>query len=168
MKTPEQRRTEQRNQARANRERKKRAKAAIIVEVLVDEVSVNVPLSKTFAPILKRAEDTKLLDIAEKYDVALSREQAFLVQEGDTFLPQFEKVQVSDEEAFGLIETGWNPLTSSNIKAVRMDGEDLLIRFHSGDDYRYPGRAELFYPFNEALSPGRLLWRTIRPEGVKI
>lgn len=168
MKSVTERRREQQNKARADRERKKRAKAPITVEVQVGEILVNVPLSETFAPILRKAEDTTLLDIAEKYDVLLTREQAFLVQEGDTFLPQFEKIQLSDEEEFELFEQGWNPLRSSNIKAVRIEGDDLLIRFHSSDDYRYPGRAELFYPFNEALSPGRLLWRTIRPEGIKI
>lgn len=168
MKSVTQRRAEQQNKAKAERERKKRAKAPIINPVQIGDVLVNVPLSQVYAPILRKAEDTTLLDIAEKYDVVLTREQAFLVQEGDTFLPQFEKIQLNDEEEFELIEEGWNPLRSSNIKAVRMDGDDLLIRFHSGNDYRYPGRAELFYPFNEALSPGRLLWRTIRPEGIEI
>jgi hypothetical protein len=168
MKTASDRIKEQRNQARAERERKKRAKAPVVVEVMIGNVLVNVPLAEVYAPLIKQANDPKLLEFAKKNKIALTQEQAFLVQEGDTFLPQFEKIQLNDEEEFELIEQGWNPLRSSNIQAVRMDGDDLLIRFHSGADYRYAGRAELFYPFNEALSPGRLLWRTIRPEGVEI
>jgi len=107
-------------------------------------------------------EDTKLLDIAKKYNLPLTQEQAFLVQEGDTFLPQFEKVQIDTEQQMALMEQGFAPLSSSNIAAVRIDGADLLILFHSGDIYRYQYKAEMYYSFNEALSPGRLLHRTIR------
>jgi hypothetical protein len=176
MKSVEQRRREQQNKNKADRERRKRAKAPIIVQVMIGEVTVSAPLMEVFSPIYERAlpadraaeqkefvlRDTRLLDMAKQYDLPLTREQAFLVQEGDTFLPQFEKIQISDEEQFALIELGWNPLDSSNIAAVRMDGADLLILFHSGATYRYPNQAEMFYPFNEALSPGRLLHRTIR------
>jgi hypothetical protein len=162
MKSVEQRRREQQNKNKADRERRKRAKAPIVNPVQIGDVIVTVALSDIYAPILERAADTTLLDIAKQYNIPLTREQAFLVQEGDTFLPQFEKIQISDEEQFALIELGWNPLDSSNIAAVRMDGADLLILFHSGATYRYPNQAEMFYPFNEALSPGRLLHRTIR------
>ena len=172
----EQRRREQQNKRKAERERRKRAKAPIIVEVMIGEVTVSAPLMEVFSPIYERAlpadraaeqkefvlRDTRLLDMAKKYDLPLTREQAFLVQEGDTFLPQFEKVQISDEQEVELIARGWNPLTSSNIQAVKIDGADLLILFHSGEVYRYPNQSEMFFPFNEALSPGRLLHRTIR------
>jgi hypothetical protein len=162
MKSVEQRKRERQNLNKADRERRKRAKAPIIQPVQIGDIFVTIALSDIYAPILERAADTRLLDIAIKYDLPLTQEQAFLVQEGDTFLPQFEKIQIDQEQQMALMEQGWSPLSSSNIAAVRIDGADLLILFHSGDIYRYPNKSEFYYPFNEALSPGRLLHRTIR------
>jgi hypothetical protein len=162
MKGVTERKAEQKRLATADRERRKRAKAPIVQPVQIGDILVTVALSDIYAPILARADDTRLLDIATKYNIPLTQEQAFLVQEGDTLLPQFEKVQIDTEQQMALMEQGFAPLSSSNIAAVRIDGADLLILFHSGDIYRYPNKAEMYYPFNEALSPGRLLHRTIR------
>jgi hypothetical protein len=162
MKSVEQRRKEAQAQRQAERQRRRQAKAPTTVPVQIGEFEVNVALSQVYAPILERAEDTRLIDIAEKYDIPLTQEQAFLVQEGDTFLPQYEKVQLTEERQVELMMQDWSPLQSSNLAAVKIDGADLLILFHSGDIYRYPDKAEMYYPFNEALSPGRLLHRTIR------
>jgi hypothetical protein len=175
----EQRRREQQNKNKADRERRKKAKAPITVEVMIGNITVTAPLFEVYAPIFERAlsdaekaagkvetelvlQDRKLLEMATKYNIPLTQEQAFLVQEGDTFLPQFEKIQIDQEQQMELMEQGWSTLSSSNIAAVKIDGADLLILFHSGDIYRYPSKAEFYYPFNEALSPGRLLHRTIR------
>lgn len=162
MKSVEQRRKEARAERDARRSRERRAKAPRTEVVQVGSVDVTIPLSAVYAPILEKAEDTRLLDIAVKYDIPLTQEQAFLVQEGDTFLPQYEKVQLTEEQEIELLQADWSPLQSSNLAAVKIDGADLLILFHSGSIYRYPNKAEMYYPFNEALSPGRLLWRTIR------
>ena len=178
------RRRERENANKTDRERRKQAKAPITVDVIVGNFTVTAPLFEVYAPIFARAlsdaekaagmvetklvlEDRKLLDMATKYKIPLTQEQAFLVQEGDTLLPQFEKVQINSEQQMALMEQGYAPLQSSNIAAVKIDGADLLILFHSGAEYRYPNKAEMYYPFNEALSPGRLLWRTIRPLGVE-
>jgi len=162
MQSFQQRQRERQNKKKADRERRKKAKAPIVQPVQIGDIFVTIALSEIYAPILERAEDTRLLDIAMKYNIPLTQEQAFLVQEGDTLLPQFEKVQIDTEQQMALMEQGFAPLSSSNIAAVRIDGADLLILFHSGDIYRYPNKAEMYYPFNEALSPGRLLHRTIR------
>ena len=162
MKSVEQRRKEARAERDARRNRERRAKAPRTEVVQVGSVDVTIPLAAVYAPILEKAEDTRLLDIAEKYDIPLTQEQAFLVQEGDTFLPQYEKVQLTEQQEIELLQADWSPLQSSNLAAVKIDGADLLILFHSGSIYRYPNKAEMYYPFNEALSPGRLLWRTIR------
>lgn len=162
MKSVEQRKKEQQAQRQAERQRRRQAKAPSITPVQIGDVLVNVALSDVYAPILEKAADTRLLDIAEKYDLPLTQEQAFLVQEGDTFLPQFDKIELSEERQVELMMQDWATLSSSNIAAVKIDGADLLILFHSGDIYRYPDKAEMYYPFNEALSPGRLLHRTIR------
>lgn len=125
-------------------------------------VTVLVPLSEQFAPVLELAEDTRLLDMAIDYDLPISRQQQYLLAEGDTYLQEYEKIELTEEEQLELVEQQWSPVMSSNIKAVKIDGNDLLIWFHSGDKYRYPDEARMYAPFNEALSPGRLLWRTIR------
>ncbi len=179
MQSPQQRKKERENKNKADRERRNQAKAPITVEVMIGGFTVTAPLFEVYAPIFARAlsdaekaagkvetelvlQDRKLLEMAQAYNIPLTQEQAFLVQEGDTFLPQFEKVQIDTEQQMALMEQGFAPLSSSNIAAVRIDGADLLILFHSGDIYRYPNKAEMYYPFNEALSPGRLLHRTIR------
>jgi hypothetical protein len=168
MKNVTKRRAEQQNQNKANRERRKRAKAPIAVPVTIIDVTMIIPLANVFAPLFTLADDTRLLDIAQRYNIPLTQEGRLLIQTGDTFLPQFEKIEIDSEKQIGLMELGWNPLNSSNLQAVRIDGNDLLIMFH-GDDrvYRYAGQADMFFAFNEALSPGRLLWRTIRPLGVE-
>jgi hypothetical protein len=168
MKNVTKRRAEQQNQNKANRERRKRAKAPIAVPVTIIDVTMIIPVANVFAPLFTLAEDTRLLDIAKRYNIPLTQEGRLLVETGDTFLPQFEKIEIDSEKQIGLMELGWNPLNSSNLQAVRIDGNDLLIMFH-GDDrvYRYAGQADMFFAFNEALSPGRLLWRTIRPLGVE-
>lgn len=169
------RRQQQANERKQQRERRKRAKQPVIAEVEFDlttddplkvtqenKVRLLVAVSQKYAPILKRTGDTKLIDTAAKYELPLSQEQLFLVDEGDTLLPQYTKKVIRPEEEDRLYAQGWNPLTSSNLKAVKIVQEDLHILFHNESVYRYPGKAEMFYPFNEALSPGRLLWRTIR------
>jgi hypothetical protein len=124
--------------------------------------TLRVAVQEKYAPILKKTGDDKLIDTAIKYKLGLTEEQLFLVEEGDTFLPQYTKKIIRPEEQDRLSSLGWNALTSSNLKAVKIVQEDLHILFHNQSIYRYPGKANMFYPFNEALSPGRLLWRTIR------
>lgn len=84
------------------------------------------------------------------------------IQLGDTFLDQFTKVTLTNAEKLELRQEGFQPLRSSNIAGVSIDGNDLLLRFHSGETYIYPNKAGFYKGFNEALSPGRFLWQTIR------
>jgi hypothetical protein len=162
MKTMDKRQQERKAKNQADRNQRKRSKAPIVVDVMVGSVLMTLAISEAYAPILKFAEDNTLLDIATKYKIPLTEEQRFLVQAGDTLLPQFQKVQLTEEQETKLLVEGWAPLISSNLQAVRIDGDDLLIKFHSDAVYRYPEQSNMYFPFNEALSPGRLLWRTIR------
>jgi hypothetical protein len=180
MTTVEDRRREQERVRQASRERAKRAKAPVIIDidlsgleaaVTLEDGSIRVdlppsimkvPLSEQFAPIIQRTGDERLISIAKKYKLPLTKEQEFLIETGDRFLDQYRKRDIPEEEITQLYQTGWNPLVSSNLKAVRVDGEDLQILFHSEAVYKYPDKANMYYPFSEALSPGRLLWRTIR------
>lgn len=85
-----------------------------------------------------------------------------LAQVDDTFLKQFDKVRLSNADKRELRDEGFTPLKSSNIAGVKQSGEDLVLKFHSGEEYIYPKKKNFFKRFAEALSPGRLLWNTIR------
>ena len=85
-----------------------------------------------------------------------------LAQVDDTFLKQFDKVRLSNADKRELRDEGFTPLKSSNIAGVKQSGEDLVLKFHSGEEYIYPKKKSFFKRFAEALSPGRLLWNTIR------
>ena len=161
MKTWSQQKQEQPNKFARLSNRINQAPATAKV-LLPSGVVVNVPISKEFAPILEFAENNELLDIALKYDLPVSKQQVFLLSEGDTYLDEYEKIGISEEQELELLQSGWSPLMSSNILAVKQEDKDLLIRFHSGEVYRYPDKVDMYIPFNEALSPGRLLHRTIR------
>jgi hypothetical protein len=156
------RRQEQERVRQASRERNKRAKAPVMVEVDVNGSKYIAPVSKEYAPLFTMAKDDKLVVMANKYNLPVSEEQKFLLETGDVFLQQYPKQRIDDEEITALYVAGWNPLVSSNLKAVRVIDEDLQILFHSDAIYEYPDQANMYYPFSEALSPGRLLWRTIR------
>jgi hypothetical protein len=162
MLTVRERRQEQERIRQASRERNKRAKAPIMVEVEVDGLKYVAPVSVEYAPLFTIAKDDKLVQMANKYNLPVSEEQKFLLETGDVFLAQYPKQRIADEEIESLYIAGWNPLVSSNLKAVRVVEEDLQILFHSNAIYEYPNQANMYYPFSEALSPGRLLWRTIR------
>lgn len=171
------RRLEKERVRKVSRERQKRAKAPVYVDVPmqsnieftedfeylgVPRRELRVMLSQAYAPILKMTGDERLIQIAEANKVALTQEQRFLLETGDVFLEQYQKRQIPEEEQMALYSFGFNPLVSSNLKAVRVVEEDLQILFHNDSIYEYPGKANMYYPFSEALSPGRLLWRTIR------
>lgn len=162
MKTLKQRRNELQNKNKLERVFRKQAKAPKTIDLIANGITLVTPIAKDFAPILKFAEDTKLLDIASRYDLPITEQDELLLSEGDTYLEQYEKFELTAEEQVEMIENDWSPLVSSNLKAVKIDGNDLYIWFHNDMVYKYKGQAEMYYPFNEALSPGRLLWRTIR------
>ena len=176
MLTVRERKAEQERVRKRSRERAKQAKVPVILDIpLSDSIEstvydylgiprpeLRVLMSQQYSTIIKTTGDEKLINIAEKYKLPLTQEQRFLLETGDVFLEQYAKKDIPMEEQEALFELGWSPLVSSNLKAVRVDDEDLQILFHSNAVYEYPGKANMYYPFNEALSPGRLLHRTIR------
>lgn len=82
--------------------------------------------------------------------------------DGDTLLKEFTKIRLTNADKRELRNEGFVPLTSSNIAGVRVKGNDLILKFHSGEEYIYPEKANFLNDFAEALSPGRFLWKTIR------
>ena len=51
---------------------------------------------------------------------------------------------------------------SSNLAAVAVDGDDLLIRFRSGARYRYPGAVHLAPELLAAESAGKFFHARVR------
>jgi hypothetical protein len=162
MKSVRERKEEKRLENQRQRRLRKDRKRPVTAQVQIGDLQLAIGLSEQYAPIIQRTGDNKLIDIANKYALPLTQEQRFLLETGDVFLEQYTKKEITEEEQMNLYSEGWNPLVSSNIKAVRVDDEDLLILFHSDAIYKYPEKANMYYPFSEALSPGRLLHRTIR------
>ena len=51
---------------------------------------------------------------------------------------------------------------SGNVAGARIEGDDLLVRFHSGAVYRYPGEAGSMGRLLGSESPGSFVWRHLR------
>lgn len=74
----------------------------------------------------------------------------------------YQRYRHTAQEKMILTEHGFTPVLSSNISALAFIEEDLLIRFHTGDVYRYPKLAKLFKVLLESNSKGRAFWTLIR------
>ena len=138
MKSLKQRREELRKQNLAQRR-------ALIAANTIPLVAVTVKGATVIVPNIDKVIQAKELALQD-----------------DTFLKQFEKVRLSNTDKRELRDEGFTPLKSSNIAGVKQQGDDLILKFHSGEEYIYPKKKSFFKRFAEALSPGRLLWNTIR------
>ena len=162
MKTLSQRRNKIKRTNELERLTAKQARSPIVEEIKVNGVIYQTLLSKEYAQLLEAADNYELLEYAMKYDLPITETDRYLLAGGDTYLDEFDKIELSAEDQEKLINEDWSPILSSNIKAVKIVGADLMIWFHNDMIYTYNGKADMYYAFNEALSPGRLLWRTIR------
>jgi hypothetical protein len=57
---------------------------------------------------------------------------------------------------------GLQPVLSSNVSAVGVKGEDLIIRFHNGSVYSYRNRATDYENILKSNSKGKWVWRFLR------
>lgn len=71
----------------------------------------------------------------------------------------------SDETAY-LATRGLQHVLSSNVSAVGVVGDDLIIRFHNGSLYRYENMASSYESIMRSNSKGRWVWRHLRRAGV--
>lgn len=78
----------------------------------------------------------------------------------------FRRIRQSARDVLFLEELGFVEVMSSNVSAVMVDGEDLLIRFHRGEVYRYPGQGYLFNHMMRSASKGRWVWQNLRRTNV--
>ena len=51
---------------------------------------------------------------------------------------------------------------SGNVAGARIEGDDLLVRFHSGEVYRYIGGGGMMGALLSSPSPGRFVWRHLK------
>ena len=128
-----------------NKRRLERIKLSAVAVVVTTAVINNIPVQ---------------LLIPKLGGVGIGQEASLV--DGDTLLREFKKIKLTNADKRELRNEGFVPLTSSNIAGVRVQGKDLILRFHSGEEYIYPNKANFLKRFAEALSPGRFLHRTIR------
>ena len=69
-------------------------------------------------------------------------------------------------ERFQLAKAGFQAVQSSNVSAVGVSGDDLMIRFHNGSVYRYFGMADSLMSILSSNSKGKWVWRFLRRAGV--
>lgn len=67
----------------------------------------------------------------------------------------------SDETAY-LASRGLQHVLSSNVSAVGIIDDDLIIRFHNGSLYLYEGMASSFESIMRSNSKGRWVWQHLR------
>jgi hypothetical protein len=116
-----------------------------------------IPLGNSVTSIVVVAP---LAPVIERFTVRVFAERA--LEDDDTFLALFNKVQQTAIEKNELRKIGFHPLRSSNVSAIAEQEDDLLIRFHDASLYRYPNQADLFNEMASALSPGRFVWNRLR------
>lgn len=69
-------------------------------------------------------------------------------------------------ERFTLAKAGFQAVQSSNVSAVGVSENDLLIRFHNGSVYKYYDMAERYQSILSSNSKGKWVWRFLRRAGV--
>ena len=75
---------------------------------------------------------------------------------------RYQRIDQSAEQKWELAKRGYQHVQSSFISAIKVEGEDLLIRFLNGSVYWYSGVGSLFDAMMRANSKGQYFWRHIR------
>lgn len=78
---------------------------------------------------------------------------------------KYRRFRHTGQEKLALTLQGFTPVLSSCVSALMTDGDDLLIRFHTGVIYRYPGNAKYFTKILNSNSKGNMFWRLLRWPG---
>ncbi len=71
----------------------------------------------------------------------------------------------ADESQY-LKSRGLRAVISSNVSAVGVDGNTLIVRFHGGATYGYPEHGDRASELISAPSKGKWVWRNLRRAGV--
>lgn len=79
----------------------------------------------------------------------------------------YRRIRQTPQDVMYLHTLGFVEIMSSNVSAAKVDGEDLLIRFHNSAVYRYPGKGYLFKELMNSNSKGRFVHRRLRATGAR-
>ncbi len=74
----------------------------------------------------------------------------------------YQRYSHSPSEKLYLANNFLQHVQSSNVSAFGTADEDLVIRFHNGSLYQYPGMADRYRDAVSSLSKGRWVWKHIR------
>ena len=75
---------------------------------------------------------------------------------------KYKRFRPSPSEKIQLANSGLQWVLSSNVSAIGMDGEDLIVRFHNGSMYRYIGAGKLYDDMLKSNSKGHFVWVKLR------
>lgn len=79
---------------------------------------------------------------------------------------QYKRFRPSSDEKIQLSKKGLQWVLSSNVSALGVDGEDLIVRFHNGSLYRYFKVSKLFNSMLQSNSKGKFVWARLRRKNV--
>ncbi len=74
----------------------------------------------------------------------------------------YQRLRPNPSEKIQLADAGLQWVLSSNVSAIGVNDDDLIIRFHNGSLYMYPNRAYLYRPMLQSNSKGHFVWVKLR------
>lgn len=74
----------------------------------------------------------------------------------------YQRLRHGVNEKIQLANNGLQWVNSSNVSAIGVNDNDLIIRFHNGSLYKYPNQADLFQPMMQSNSKGHFVWAKLR------
>ena len=79
---------------------------------------------------------------------------------------KYQRLVHTESESKYLARQGLRSVVSSNVSAVGVDGDTLIVRFHGGATYAYPQSGDRYLDMLNASSKGRFVWTDLRRAGV--
>lgn len=75
---------------------------------------------------------------------------------------EYKRLRPNVSEKIQLANNGLQWVLSSNVSAIGVNDNDLIIRFHNGSMYAYPNQAKLFDKMLASNSKGHFVWVKLR------
>ena len=75
---------------------------------------------------------------------------------------EYRRRRPNSNEKIQLANNGLQWTLSSNVSAVGVNDDSLIIRFHNGSLYEYPNQAKLFDSMMKSNSKGKFVWAKLR------
>jgi hypothetical protein len=75
---------------------------------------------------------------------------------------KYRRYRQTPSEKIQLANNGLQWVLSSNVSAIGVQDNSLIIRFHNGSIYEYPNQAKLFDAMLQSNSKGHFVWVKLR------